>query len=221
MRSRSLFTASFLAAVTFACLSLTGCNKAEQAPAEAETVAATAESPVVGTVAVIDLDGIARRLGRDVDMANAVKKMETSLNQQLQAVQASYKKQLNEKYEQFGESLTEEQAQLLASMKQQATVNLNDAARRAQTDLSQHRLKIIGLFREEVKPIAKEVAAERGLSIIVTRNDMVIYAHDSAVDITDEVIERMLARQAVSPVSPPTAAGDRVATQPDGVPKNR
>jgi len=197
-------------------LASTGCNSEKTDAATAEKTDAQPAAPQpLGAVAVIDLDEIARRLGRDVSMEKAVKQQETQLNQQLQTVQASYNQQINEKKLEFGDALNEEDAKLLLTMKRQANLNLNDARRRAQNELTQHRFKLISLFREEVKPVARDVAKSKGLSIIVTRNDTVIYAYDTAVDITDEVFEKVLARQ---PKKAPTAA-DRVAREPAPAPR--
>jgi Skp family chaperone for outer membrane proteins len=193
-----------------------GCNseKTDVATAEAPDARPTAAQPL-GAVAVIDLDDIARRLGRDVAMEKAVKQQESALNQQLQTVQASYNQQINEKQREFGDSLNDEDAKLLLTMKQRANLNLNDARRRAQSELTQHRFKLISLFREEIKPVARDVAKSKGLSIIVTRNDTVIYAYDTAVDITDEVFEKVLARQP----KPAPVAAERVAREPAPAPR--
>ncbi len=174
-----------------------GCGSETDRPGE--TSAAAAAGPSVGAVAVIDLDAVARRLGRDSQVAAAMKQRETSLNQQLQVVRASYLKQIGEKQQEFGGTPTAEQTQMVTAMQKQATVNFNGARSRAQNDLSQHRTALIAQFRDEVRPIAREVARQQGLSIIVTKNDGVVFDYDSGVDITDAVVQQMLARRPAVP----------------------
>ena len=149
-------------------------------------------------VAVIDLDAVARRLGFDKQMANAIRQRNASTNQQYATVKASYEKQIVEQQQAFGTTPQREQIQLLANMKKQADTNLNQARRQAKRDLVNHGAQLTQYFREQVKPIAREVANEKGFSVIVTKNDRVIFHHESSADITEAVIERMLARQSGS-----------------------
>ena len=171
----------------------------------------------VGHVAIIDLDAVASRLGRDAEMANTIKQRENSLNQQLINVKNTFESQLGEKQKDFGEELSDEQTQQLAQMQQQANLQLNQIAQKAQANLNQHRAQVINRFREETKAVARKVAAEQGLSIVVTKNDNVIFTYNSAVDITNDVADRMLvvppgSTQSVSPASP--AKETHTASQP-------
>ncbi len=165
--------------------------------------------PGIGAVAVIDLNAIARRLGFDKQMAGAIKQRETSLNQQLVTTKASYEKQLVEKQRGFGPTPTREQAQLLVNMQQQAEASLSQVRQQARNDLTNHTAQLAQHFRGEVRPIAREVAREKGLSVVVTKNDSVLLDYDTAVDITEAVIERVLARQ----LGPAAAPAERTANR--------
>jgi Skp family chaperone for outer membrane proteins len=156
----------------------------------------------VGTVAVIDLDAVARQIGGDIQMANSIKQRETSLNQQLQSVQTSFQKQIGDKRDELGGEPTEEETQQFALLQRQANTNLNQIRTQAQNDLNRHRLQLVARFREEARPVARAVAAEKGLSIVVTKNDSVVFTYQSAVDITDEVAARMLARRPATAIQP-------------------
>lgn len=144
-----------------------------------------------GGVAVIDLDEVAKKLGRDVEMANSIKQTQDSLNQQLTGVQNSFKQQLEEKRESLSPEPTEEETKQLVGMQQQANTRLNQAVNQAKTALGQHRAKVVRDFRTEAQPVALEVAQEKGLSIVVTKNDSVVFGYVNAVDITGEVVDRM------------------------------
>lgn len=160
-------------------------------------------------VAVIDLDEVAKRLGRDVVMQESLQQAAGTLNQQFAAIQASYESKFEETKSEVGEAPTDEQAQQLNALGQQLNLRLNQTRQVAQTKLSQHRLQLINLFREEVKPIARQVAKERGLDVVVSKNDTVIFAFTPAADITEQVIERMIAA-APAHVKPSAATTDRV-----------
>lgn len=61
---------------------------------------ATAQSAATSNVAVIDLDEVAKRLGRDVEMNDAVQSAASSLNQQLNTVRAQLQEQFDRKLQQ-------------------------------------------------------------------------------------------------------------------------
>jgi Skp family chaperone for outer membrane proteins len=83
-------------------------------------------------------------------------------------------------------------------MGRQATASLNQVQQKAKSDLNQHRVQIVQQFRDEIKPIARQVASEKGLSIIVTRNETVVFDFTSAVDITEDVVRKMQERPSTS-----------------------
>jgi Skp family chaperone for outer membrane proteins len=168
-----------------------------------------------GGVAVIDLDEVAKRLGRDVDMVNSMQQAQTSLNQQLANIQTNFQKQFEDTKKDFGEQPTDEQQQHLTTLGKQINGKLNETVQQARNNLSQHRVSLINRFREEVKPTALAAASERGLSVVATKNDTVIFAHGSSVDITDRVVELMLARAASKPAP---AAAPRTAAAPEKAP---
>ena len=162
-----------------------------------------------GGVAVIDLDQVAKSVGRDIQMVNALEHRQQSLNEQLQVVQASFVKQISERKEAAGEEPNEEQAKELVGMQREAGLRLNQVRKQALNNLSQHRIQLIASFREEVKPIAQKVAADKGLSIVVSKNDSVVFTYDNAVDITNDVVIAMKAQPqpAQKSISTPQSVG--------------
>src|SRR5258708_36118885 len=78
-------------------------------PADQEAKAAKS----VGGVGVVDLDMVAKRLGRDIEMSNDVQERLTSLNNKLNTLRDSLRRLYDEKKDRFGESPTEEQAKKL------------------------------------------------------------------------------------------------------------
>jgi Skp family chaperone for outer membrane proteins len=163
-----------------------------------------------GRVAVIDLDAVAKKLGRDVQMSNATKQQADLLSEQLKQYQIGLRGQYDQKKNEFGaeppetqEELKKQQAELQLIDRQLGT-QLNQARVKAQQNLNASKLRLIHQFREEVKPVAQSVATELGLSMVVTKNDSVVFAFSSAVDITDRVAERMRENAGDGPSAAPT-----------------
>jgi Skp family chaperone for outer membrane proteins len=160
-----------------------GCNQSTAVPSGA----------TVGAVAVIDLDAIAQRLGSDKQIAEAINKRQSSLSQQLVDLAKSYNQQIAEQKKKLAEAPPEQEKVTLANWQQQANKNLNEVKQQAQLDLQKHKLQLIAQFREQIKPSARRVAQSRGLSVIVTRNDGVLYDFAPSADITDAVVADLLA----------------------------
>ena len=185
MRALTMLTAA-------ACMIAAGCNHHSSAGAE---------KPVVGAVAVIDLDAIAQRLGSDKAIVQSISEKQSSLSQQLVQLAKSYNEQIAERQKALPEPTAEETKLTLANWQQQANQSLNKVKQQAELDLQRHRANLIAQFREEIKPAARRVAQARGLSVIVTRNDSVLYDYSPAANITDAVIAELLAaRTAAKPL---------------------
>jgi Skp family chaperone for outer membrane proteins len=156
-----------------------------------------------GAVAVIDLDAIASRLGSDKQIVDSIAQRQTSLSQQLVDLAKSYNQQIEEKKKTLTEAPAEQADVTVASWQKQANANLNKVKQQAEADLKKHQATLIAQFREQIKPVARRVAQKRGLSVIVTKNDNVLYDVAPGADITEEVIADLIA---ASPVASAAAA---------------
>ena len=186
--------------IVFSILTQMGCNQG---------------SNQTGLVAVVDLDQVAAALGRDAAIEAAVKRREADLTQQVAGAKSSYEKQLLETKSKLGEKPNKQQTQQLANLQKQANQQLTQVARQAQGNVAELRQQLILQFRNEAKTVARQVAQEKGLSIVVTRNDSVILVHDAAADITSDVTQRMqtMAISSNTQATPPPFA--RTAAVPD------
>jgi Skp family chaperone for outer membrane proteins len=180
---RSLRLLAVVACLTT--LMLAGCNRQS-----GSTV-----NHAAGAVAVIDLDAIAQRLGSDKQIAEAITKRQTSLSQQLVDLAKRYNEQIAEQKKKLAETAAEQEKVTLATWQQQANANLTKVKQQAELDLQRHRVQLIAQFREEIKPAARRVAQSRGMSVIVTKNDSVLYDFAPAADITDAVVADLLAHR--------------------------
>lgn len=211
---------------------LTGCDTpigpASTAAASSTPPAEKGGAAVSGGVAVIDLDEVARRLGDDVQIIEDVKRRETRLNDELQTLQVSYTRQLEDKQREFGYSANEEQQKELQQLDMSLGTKLQQAQLDAQRELAMLQNSLVQRLRERVRPVARDVAKSRGLSTIVVKNLDVLFYHDEAHDITNEVVEKLLAqggatfqspspaypREGASPASEPPREFPYTAEQP-------
>ena len=167
-----------------ACSAMIGCN------------GGGTESTVIGAVGVIDLDAVALRLGIDKTIADSIRQRQTSLNEQLAGMAKSIETQLAERKSASEQNVDDQVT--LAAWHQQAQTALDKARRQVEANLVQHRTDLIRQFREQIKPAARRVARARGLSLIVTKNETVVYDFVDAVDITDAVASQLVAQRSAA-----------------------
>ncbi|QDU57112.1 OmpH family outer membrane protein [Aeoliella mucimassa] len=176
-----------------------GCTQTEPAPTAAK------QSQGLG-VAIIDLDEIAHQLGSDKQIVTAIKQREAALNTKLTELAKSYAEALNKQKEAMdAEPAAEEGTVQLASYQEQANKNFQNARSQAKQNLAVHRQQLISKFREAVKPAARKVARERGLSVIVTKQDSLLYDYAPECDITNDVVEALRASATKSKPAESTA----------------
>jgi Skp family chaperone for outer membrane proteins len=144
-----------------------------------------------GGVAVVDLDAVAERLGRNVEIGAALKQQGDALNQKLATYEATLKKQLADKQTEFGPTPTEQQQQQLRSAQVQINYNLGLAKREARTNLLSYKQQLIKRFREEVKPTIREVAASNGLTIVIPKDENMLLTVEQNADITEAVVAKL------------------------------
>ncbi len=173
-----------------------------------------------GQVAVVDLDAVARKLGKDKQILSMIEQRQLSLNQRVSSAQQSLIDQLNQKKNEFGE-LDDEESKQLAQMQTRANAILNSTRTQAQSDLTAFQQEVVDRFRAETKPVALAIAAKKGCRVVLSKNDSVIFAFDQTIDLTDEVVAAMRAQSSVSSETKPDDAHARQAkTNQNAVPKS-
>lgn len=145
------------------------------------------------TFAVIDLDVIAKRLGQDAKLDETIVSERAEVTQRLTALKEGFEKQLVQKKEEFGDELTEDEARLLLSLQSQANNHMTKAQHQAESSMRENAAKLVEQFREQARAIARAVAKERKLNLVVTKNPDLVFTYDSSIDITNEVADRMIA----------------------------
>ncbi|MEK6260561.1 MAG: OmpH family outer membrane protein [Planctomycetota bacterium] len=169
-------------------------------------------STMRGGLAVVDLDKVAAETGKNIQMKEIFQVQENSVKQQLANAQVSANSQLDEKKKEFGDAPTDEQKKELAQFHYNATNILSKLQNQAGTKLGQYRQDQIAKFRTEIKPIAQEIAAKRGLSVVIPKNDGLLLSVDPGIDITEEVIKAYREKRP-APTAAPTASPTPLAAK--------
>ena len=163
-----------------------------------------------GGLAVVDLDKVAAETGKSIQMKEIFQVQENSVKRQLANFQLSANKELEAKNKQLGEAPSDEQKKELAQWRFNASNTLTQLQNEGGTKLSQYKQDQIAKFRTEIKPIAQEIAAKRGLSVVIPKNDGLLLAVDPGVDITEDVIKAYREKR---PAPTAAAAAPATATQ--------
>ena len=157
---------------------------------------ATASS-MRGRVAVVDLDAIAKTLGRDKVITNEV-------GRYLKTKQAD----INKERDQLKAELAKEEKKLGKSPKPAQKADYENMARRSELQLRKDvidarrgavelRGKLISEFTDEVKPVAARLAKKKGFGLVLVKQPGMLFIDDSA-DITAEVAKTLKARESHS-----------------------
>jgi len=160
---------------------LSGCNTSD--------TSTLAKQPLL-----VDLNVIARALGRDKEINTKLEEARTSLNTQLKQISSSLETQLKEKKSELDESNKGKKEEAIAASNQelqqlavQAQLQLKQKQNLAEQKATVFRAQLVNAFRQEVAKVAQQVAEKRGAITVLTVNaDYLWYA--SSIDITDEVI---------------------------------
>jgi Skp family chaperone for outer membrane proteins len=180
--------------------------------AACERPAAQTPSASNGTVAVLDFDAVAKRLGRDVAIADQLKAENDTLVAQLGKTKDELQSQLDSSAQAIGDKPTDADKQKLVELGQSLNARLQARQQEARQELSQKQVTLIRQFREEVKPVAQKIAASKGMNTVLLRTDLVVLSADPAVDITDAVVAEMISSGKGTAAPSATASASPTAT---------
>lgn len=167
-----------------------------------------------GGLAVVDLDVVAKSIGRTQEINDLLKVRQNALNQELEKLQAKFNQEIAEKKKEHSNPPTEEEKALEAQWEKNKLALQLQAKQQATQALQAYRQEQLIAFRNEIRPIAQEVAAARGLSVVIPKNEGFLLAVDPGVDITADVIKAYTAKKpapsaaAVAPVKPQRQAAN-------------
>ncbi|WP_437186241.1 OmpH family outer membrane protein [Planctomicrobium sp. SH668] len=163
---------------------------------------------------IVDLDRVSKQLGRQSEMeSNLREKIELAQNK-LMAIEKDANEQLAAARKGLGENPTKESVANFQRMQQSASVQFGQLKLRAEQELNALRQQLVSDFREQSRPVVEEIAKKHGFTTVMTRNDMFLFSYEKAVDITDEVAERMAAIQPPKKAAEPAQATPSATAAP-------
>ena len=148
----------------------------------------TGSSSQKGGVAVIDLREVAKAVGASSQVTDMIKFREASLNNALGKLTADLKEKIEERKAEFGEELSDEQNKQLQQDAMVAGRSLQQARQQAQANLTKYTADLEMTFRAKVRPIAQDIAAKKGYSIVIPKNEALLLSVAPDSDITNDVI---------------------------------
>jgi len=165
-----------------------------------------------GGLAVIDLDYIAKETGRSKEISDILSVQKNALDQYMANYQKKANEALDEKKKEFGEQMTDEQKKDLVTLANNLRGQVVQEGRKAQAAFENSRQKLLVQFRSEIKPLAQEIAANKGLSVVIPKNEGFLLSVDPGVDITADVIKAFHARKPAPSAATAAAPAPAVKT---------
>ena len=142
-------------------------------------------------VAVLDLERVAADTSRGVTITEAMQAQKATLESQLNSLRVSLQEGLAAKKNEFGETPTQEQQKVLQNLQKEIITKVTQSERQSQQELLRHQQQLLSDFRDELRPIAAEIARDRGAAVVLIANLTVVLSVDTTVDITKEVIAKL------------------------------
>lgn len=161
-------------------------------------------------VAVVDLDKVAKELGRVDMMENDLRSAQNTLANQLAGVQKQAIEKLNEMKSGLGETPAEEDLKKFNATAQATQIQFNNLQRQAVAKIGERRDILVFSFRQEARPVVEKIAKSKGAATVITKNEA--FTFDNTVDITEDVINEMKANPAKAPAAKPAPAAPAAAS---------
>lgn len=172
-----------------ASLLLSGCDKF---PDSASLLGSQSTSTSKQTVAVLDLAAVAKALGRDEIVKQQVQAAGEQLRQQLANFSTELQDKLREQQAKLGSNPSEDERQQLQRQLVEAQRQVQQSQALARQKAVQFQNQLAVQFRNEIQPVAAEIARAQGASAIAMANTLMWF--DPALDITGAVIDAMRAK---------------------------
>lgn len=152
---------------------------------------------------VLDLDAIAQATGQAAIIKKQIESANQELNTQLGAISGKLNEQLAEEKQKMGKKPSKEEKRNLEQLTLLANQKMQQAKMVASQKSQQYQAALIQQLRQKVKPIAENIARQRGATIVKISNSTMIW-FDPVIDITDEIIAEMRADTTAHMVTQPT-----------------
>ena len=184
-------------------LFLSACDKL---PGSSSPTDKPARAAGTHAVAVLDLAAVAKALGRDEVLKQQVQAAGQQLRQQLSEFSTGLQTKLREEQAKLGSTPTDDERKQLQQQLLQAQRQVQQSQVLARQKATQFQNQLAMQFRDEIRPVAAQIARDLGASTVAPANTLLWF--DSSVDITGAVIDAMRAKGAATgaPVLVPAPA---------------
>ena len=162
-----------------------------------------------GRVAVIDLDQIASVTGRDKVINESVQTFSKNQQVQLTTLRDQLRNNIEQEQKKLGKKPAKNKQEKVNQLTQTAELKLRQEVTKVEEAVGQLRVKLVMDFKKEVEPVARRVATQRGMSVIMIKQNGMLYVAPAA-DITDGVIDEL---QKISAVNNKVAAVEPVPAE--------
>jgi Skp family chaperone for outer membrane proteins len=143
-----------------------------------------------GTVALIEMDRIAKATGRDAVFNQQLQDRHSQLVGQLQTIAQQMETQLQAEQAKLTDASTDDDRARIGMLYQGSQQQLTRMQQQIPGEMENYRAELALQMRNEVRPAVRAVMEERGFSLVMEDNSAIIVAADG-VDITDDVIKRL------------------------------
>jgi len=143
-----------------------------------------------GSVAVIDLDEIASVTGRDKVIAERVKAFTTEQQGLLTKLRDELRNNIEQEQKKLGKKPAKEKLAKFDQLTQSSEIKLRQEISRVKDVAAQLRVNLVMEFKKEVEPVASSIAKQRGMSIVMIKQNAMLYI-DPTADITNDVIDEL------------------------------
>lgn len=154
-----------------------------------------------GGVAVVDLDAVAKALGRDAQINEQVQAFAKQEEAKLQELRSELEQQVSSAGEKLGEDASAADKQSLSALVLNARTQLSRELGQARQSAQQLRQRLVRDFAIEVQPLARRAAEQRGLTVVMVKQPGLLVVMPEA-DITNAVIDALQTGKGVAPALP-------------------
>ncbi len=145
--------------------------------------------PPIGGVAVVDLDDVLRQLKLKKPFEQEVVSFRDKSREELQKALAKFQSDYDAKKKEFGSEPTKEQTAELQKLFTEGHQAYSKRAAELEKQLAELQASFVRKVREKAMTVARKVAIKKGLTMVMTKDDVHHLWYSPDVDITSEVAE--------------------------------
>ncbi len=171
---------------------INGCSRSEATSAVTEEGSAggDSETPAKAGIATIDVNKIARDSGKLAEINLAIDQKGREFDLILEGVRKIHLQDLNKLEAEHGKDPSEAQLKEIAALRLKQSNEYNRRWQETRLQLTAIKQRLDEQFLSNVQPIAKEIAEQKGLSVVIRKEN--VFCTADQFDITNSVAEKFL-----------------------------